>query len=992
MSDTISLRSIERILAVLGSNSFSVPGYRLFLFGVRWGERRLEARPLRHGLFLSSTARVLIRRAFAVAALTFCTSCADVYMSGHESFMPPVSNPQTQAWARDIRSEFATTQFKLILPPEDSRAKYWQPVLSFVQISDVQLRDHAIRYKDRLVSKISQRLFFHGTEREEDADLHAEYPFITLAGAIRDSATKPAFLIHTGDSAEVPTIGELYRFIGVANLLDIPWLNVVGNHDILLFGNFNQRGYTIKGGTPDVIPITGRDAYVKAHNDWDLARSASTNLFGPHAITARGLAPVPPLKAHGFDDKSGVAWYSVRLATDPPLRLIALDTIPSDEYIGTFGSAQVPGVGAESHLPEVEVDWLKRELGEASAAGEAVLVFGHHPMTFANKDRILVQPSSASAPISLRDELGRYPNVLGYFGGHTHAADVAARITASGKNLVEVTAPSMREFPFFGFWIDVLKNADGEIAIQVRPLQSTVDERPTQPPSNFTRTLALACKGAADMAGTKPPCALTSDQKSKYSQFFVVGQLPSPYPQVKVVRQDAVCEGDEAKVVLSLSGTAPWHIKTQPPIPDVALTDKNAQILIAPGQPFTIESVSDARHPDVPVNDAKLFVQSKPLPAGAIGGPDEICEGATATLSAPHGSKYEWSNGATSPEIALKPQGQTEISVKVTGSNDCTASFEKTINVISPAAATINGAAAPTVDICPGASLTLTTGPAAEILWIGPGVDRAKEHAATLVISHPRDGDEYAVVVKDSHGCTTHTSTVVRVLSPLSGEIEGPSAVCEGEAVKLTAPTAAAFAWNTADTTRSVNVKPSAPSTTYTVDATGAKGCVTRFEHVVNVWRKPTASVQASEIRDCAGLDKIIKIDLTGTPPWSLSWRDGYVQDDIFTSPAIRHVSIGTSDVEYSLMRVSDHHACEGLGEGSVRIAAAGAPSLQVTSSPGETDARLKLTATGAAAYKWSTGQAGPTITVPKESGRRYTVTGTADNGCEAVLEYIVPN
>ncbi len=66
----------------------------------------------------------------------------------------------------------------------------------------------------------------------------------------------------------------------------------------------------------------------------------------------------------------------------------------------------------------------------------------------------------------------------------------------------------------------------------------------------------------------------------------------------------------------------------------------------------------------------------------------------------------------------------------------------------------------------------------------------------------------------------------------------------------------------------------------------------------------PTAAING-DTTICFGADAHISISLTGTAPWSLTWSDGLVENNIQSTPHVRVVSPATN-TQYSLSTVSD--------------------------------------------------------------------------------------
>jgi parallel beta-helix repeat protein len=79
----------------------------------------------------------------------------------------------------------------------------------------------------------------------------------------------------------------------------------------------------------------------------------------------------------------------------------------------------------------------------------------------------------------------------------------------------------------------------------------------------------------------------------------------------------------------------------------------------------------------------------------------------------------------------------------------------------------------------------------------------------------------------------------------------------------------------------------------------------------------PTATVSGGATL-CLGETTQLEVALTGTAPWSLTWSDGFVQNNIATSPATRNVDPQMTTV-YSLTAFNDS-ICEGTAVGSATV------------------------------------------------------------------------
>ncbi|HQR44670.1 MAG TPA: hypothetical protein PLB02_04455 [Thermoanaerobaculia bacterium] len=107
----------------------------------------------------------------------------------------------------------------------------------------------------------------------------------------------------------------------------------------------------------------------------------------------------------------------------------------------------------------------------------------------------------------------------------------------------------------------------------------------------------------------------------------------------------------------------------------------------------------------------------------------------------------------------------------------------------------------------------------------------------------------------------------------------------------------------------------------------------------------------------CAGGSTQVRVTLTGTPPWNLTWSDGVTQNGVMSSPVVRTVSPALTTT-YSLTAFSD-----ALGAG----AASGSATVTVLESP-----------TPAVTATWvRTPASGWTASVPFAAGRSWAWTVT---------------
>jgi hypothetical protein len=209
---------------------------------------------------------------------------------------------------------------------------------------------------------------------------------------------------------------------------------------------------------------------------------------------------------------------------------------------------------------------------------------------------------------------------------------------------------------------------------------------------------------------------------------------------------------------------------------------------------------------------------------------------------------------------------------------------------------------------------------------------------------------------------------VVNALPTASITAGGPTTICSGNSLSLTAVSANAYLWSTGATTQSINASTSG---NYTVQAISAAGCTATSSVVaLNVLPSPTAVIsQASGTTFCQGGSVVIN----STPASAYLWSN---------NETTQAVSATTSGV-YSVL-VTAANGCTATSN-TINVTVLPTPTAVIY--PGTTvnicaGSTVTLSTGTAASYTWSNGANTPTITVGTNS--THTVTLVGSNGCTA--------
>ncbi|MBL7923218.1 MAG: T9SS type A sorting domain-containing protein [Bacteroidia bacterium] len=356
-----------------------------------------------------------------------------------------------------------------------------------------------------------------------------------------------------------------------------------------------------------------------------------------------------------------------------------------------------------------------------------------------------------------------------------------------------------------------------------------------------------------------------------------------------------------------------------------------------------------------------VSVGSAPTPTIAANGPTTFCTGGNVVLTASSGTAYLWSNGATTTSITASTAGS--YTVRVSQSGGCSATSAPTTVSIGSAPVPNITASGPTT-FCTGSNVTLTATAGTAYLW--------SNGATTQAITTGSSGN-YTVRVSQSGGCSaTSAATTVTVGSAPIPSItaSGPTSICSGGSVTLTASTGIAYLWSNGQTTSSITVSTAG---TYTVRVTQSGGCsATSFGTSITTGSAPVPTITASgPTTFCSGGS----VTLTASNGTAYLWSNG---------ATTKSVSISTSG-NYTV-RVTQAGGCSATSSATaVSVGTGTAPTPTITAGSSTTFCQggsVALTASTGTSYLWSNGATTKSITA--SAAGNYYVSVSQSNGCSS--------
>ena len=296
-----------------------------------------------------------------------------------------------------------------------------------------------------------------------------------------------------------------------------------------------------------------------------------------------------------------------------------------------------------------------------------------------------------------------------------------------------------------------------------------------------------------------------------------------------------------------------------------------------------------------------------------IMGTGNICVAQTTVLSnSTSGGIWTSSNTAvatinSSGVVTGLSAGSAIISYTVTGSNGCSTSSTKTVNVYAyPVVDPITGYSS----VCSGGSIVLSSSPSGGV-WSSNNAGIATVNSATGVVTGVSAGSAIiSYTVTNANGCSTIVSRVVTVNGkPVVDPIAGNASICVGNTTTLSNTTPAGT-WSSSNTgVATINnsglvTAISAGTTTITYTIVDGNGCVGTATQVVTVYANPVLGSISGTSGVCVGKTTLL-INGSSGGVWSSS--NTAVATIHATTGQVTGIAAGTSTISYT---VTSSHGC----------------------------------------------------------------------------------
>jgi len=237
--------------------------------------------------------------------------------------------------------------------------------------------------------------------------------------------------------------------------------------------------------------------------------------------------------------------------------------------------------------------------------------------------------------------------------------------------------------------------------------------------------------------------------------------------------------------------------------------------------------------------------------------------------------------------------------------------------------------------------------------------------------------------VKDNFGCKSNVIKPITI-NPLPVANAGQDqTICTGSCGTLIATGGVLYSWSGAPANDTVSVCPSV-TTSYSVTVTNIYGCTATDGVNVTVVEANLANA-GSDHTICVGGTATLDASASGSVH-QYSWSISSTPDSIFATNVITQVSPTVTTI-YTV--TTNKAGCTSSDNVAVIV-----NPLPIVNAGVDTNickgSTIKLIATGADSYTWSTGLVGSTIEVTPSVNTAYMVTGRTNAGCTATDDVTV--
>lgn len=346
----------------------------------------------------------------------------------------------------------------------------------------------------------------------------------------------------------------------------------------------------------------------------------------------------------------------------------------------------------------------------------------------------------------------------------------------------------------------------------------------------------------------------------------------------------SICAGKTTTLNVSGASTYTWN-------PATSLNNANSSSPVATPintQTYTVVATNSLGC----TGTGSIVITVNPLPTvSATPSPTAICLHQTATLTANGASTYTWSTNATGTTLTVSPSGNTVYTITGRDANGCVNTGTVPVTVNQPPVVTISSVSS----ICRGQSATLNANGASTYSW-------STSSTSSAITVTPSVSTSYTVIGTNASGCKDTSSYTVNVIVTPTLSVSGPSVVCSGNDITLTASGGNnGYVWNTSDVTQSITYN--FTSGAVLTVSSGIAPCIGSASHTVVVNPLPAVAAIASPTNIIIGQSSQLNATGNGSYQW-------YPDQGLSCNTCANPVAQPSTSTEYTV-EVTNANGCK---------------------------------------------------------------------------------
>jgi metallophosphoesterase (TIGR03768 family) len=286
--------------------------------------------------------------------------------------------------------------------------------------------------------------------------------------------------------------------------LNVPWYQVLGNHDHFWSGVYNANDKLKKALVGDTMMRSGLALNSKELDGEDIyggiidgttkegkiigsgisnGNDANTHKIVPNVdrqfIDAKAFVNMFP-SGHGLkvNTNDPLACYTFEPKSNVPVKVIVLDDTPKqdEKFLDPTADSKIATNAANGSLDNVRFEWLKKQLKLAQDSGQIIIVATHIPIGMKG----LWSATSEVSEEMFVNELHKYSNMTLLLAGHRHMNTVIAYPSADPQKpeygFWQVETASLRDFAQQFRLFDINVNNNGTLSIITTDVDPIAEE------------------------------------------------------------------------------------------------------------------------------------------------------------------------------------------------------------------------------------------------------------------------------------------------------------------------------------------------------------------------------------------------------------------------------------------------------------------------------------------------------------------------------------